>query len=78
MMPITREALERLLAVEPLVDRCATISSDGHNLLIRLPKRIREVLDLRSGQCLRFLVDSEKRLSVEVIRSHEQTKKKRS
>jgi len=77
-MAITREELEELIFVEPKVERIARVSSDGKNLLVRIPKEVREYLDLKKGVDLRFLVNDKKGFSVELIKENDKKKEKRA
>jgi len=77
-MPITRDEFEKLVSFEPYVERIATISSDGKNLLVRIPKDVRDFLKLKKGDRTRFLVNEEGKISVEVLRENAKEKKKAS
>ena len=48
-MPITEKQLRELISEKPEAERISTISSDGKNLLTRIPKEIREILNLKKG-----------------------------
>ncbi len=76
-MGITKEELEDLIFVEPKVERVSTVSSDGKNLLTRIPKEVRDFLGLKRGDKLRFLVQDIKKISLEILKENEKKKKKR-
>lgn len=69
-MAIKEEVLLEILK-EPNADieKTATISSDGKNLLIRVPKNIVTFLNLKKGDKLRWLVKSaNKEIKMEVVK----------
>jgi bifunctional DNA-binding transcriptional regulator/antitoxin component of YhaV-PrlF toxin-antitoxin module len=76
-MAITRKELEELISVKPKVEKVATLSSDGKNLLLRVPKEIREMFSLDKGDKVRFVVDDKQKINFEVIK-HAEEKEKRS
>ena len=67
-MAITKEELEKLINVKPRIERVATISSDGKNLLLRIPKEIRDAFGMEKGDKARFFVDENNRINFEVIK----------
>jgi len=77
-MGITQKELNDLLHSDSIVDRVATVSSDGRNLLVRLPREVRESLGLEKGDKLRFLVNAEKELQVNIVLADEKKKKEKS
>ena len=77
-MPISKKQLEELMNVKPSVEKIATVSSDGRNLLVRIPKDVREFLDLNKGDKLRFLVEDSGKISMNLLRKDAEKKKKRT
>lgn len=75
-MPISKEELESLIFVEPKVERVATISSDGKNLLVRIPKEVREHFGLNRGDRFRFLVERGDKISLEIIKDAKKKKER--
>ena len=67
-MAITEEELKKLLEVKADIEKLSTLSSDGRNLLTRIPKEIREFLKLEKGCKLRWLVDIDRGIKIEVIK----------
>lgn len=68
-MTISEDELNELMK-EPNADieKYTTLSSDGRNLLTRLPKEVVEELKLKKGDKVRWTVKSQtKELKVEVI-----------
>ncbi len=68
-MAITEEELKELIK-EPNVDieKVTTLSSDGKNLLTRLPKEIVEHIKIKKGDKIRWLVKPKsKEIMLEVI-----------
>ncbi len=55
-MSITEKELRELLTVEADTEKVSTVSSDGRNLLTRIPTKIRESLKLKKGDKLRWLI----------------------
>ena len=74
-MAISEEELRRIINTESSVDRISNISSDGRNLLLRIPKEVREFLDINKGDKLRWVVDDNKKIKIEVIRQDADKKK---
>lgn len=77
-MAISKNELESLIFIEPRVERVSTLSSDGKNLLTRIPKEVREFLGLSKGDKLRFMVQDRDKISIDVLRQNEKEKKKRT
>lgn len=75
-MAITRKELEELISVKPKVEKVATVSSDGKNLLLRIPKEIREMFSLERGDKIRFVVDDKEKINFEVIHGTEKEEKR--
>lgn len=68
-MAISEEQLDELIK-EPNADieKFSKLSSDGRNLLIRIPKEIVDFLNLKKGDKFRWLVKPKtKELSVDII-----------
>ncbi|GEM_PF-5170741 len=42
---------------EEKIEKAATISFDGEQFLVRLPKKISDILDVRKGNKMRFIVN---------------------
>jgi bifunctional DNA-binding transcriptional regulator/antitoxin component of YhaV-PrlF toxin-antitoxin module len=55
-MSITEKDLREILTVEADTEKVSTVSSDGRNLLTRIPVKIRNKLGLKQGDRLRWLV----------------------
>lgn len=77
-MTITEKELKELIDIDSSVDRISNISSDGRNLLSRIPKEVKEFLDLKKGDKLRWVVDENKKVKIEVIRQDAEKKKTNS
>jgi len=77
-MGITKEELEKILSFEPKIECVSTISSDGKNLLTRFPKELREFLDLKKGDKIRFLVEDKEKIFLEIIRHNAKEEKERA
>ena len=68
-MTITKEELKKLLR-EPDVDleKITTLSSDGRNLLTRVPREIVQFLNLHKGAKVRWLVKADsKEIKIEIL-----------
>ncbi|MBT4174854.1 hypothetical protein HOE07_04210 [archaeon] len=75
-MTITKEELNKIIE-EPNADieKITSISSDGKNFLIRIPKEISEFLEINKGDKINWLVDMEnKELSIKLIKNDEKEK----
>ena len=73
-MAITREELENLINIGFRIDKRSRISSDGKNLLVRIPKRVRDYLKLKKGDEIRWLVSGKKEIRIEIIKSETKNK----
>ncbi len=71
---ITEDELKRLMAVNVECERISTISSDGRNLLTRIPKEVREILDLKKGDRISWKVTRERKVKIELIKDEKQKK----
>ena len=67
-MVISEEEFRKLLEIKADIEKITTLSSDGKNLLTRVPKDIRYFLNLEKGDKLRWLVDENKEIKIEIIR----------
>jgi len=65
-MPITEKELRDLIEIQADMEKVSTVSSDGRNLLTRIPIKIRESLKLRKGDKLRWLIRG-KEVKLEII-----------
>ena len=67
-MAITETELHNLISYRADLEKVSTLSSDGKNLLLRVPKKIREKLNLNKGDKLRWLVDVGGSIKIEIIK----------
>jgi len=67
-MVITENELRNLISFRAELEKVSTLSSDGKNLLMRVPKKIKEKLNLKKGDKLRWLVDTAGQIKIEVIK----------
>lgn len=49
--------IDKSVLREEKIEKVATISFDGEQFLVRLPKRISDVLDVKKGNKMRFIVN---------------------
>lgn len=66
-MAITKEEFRELIEPEARIEKISTLSSDGTNLLTRVPKDIQEDLDMKKGQKIRWLIKEGKEGNKEII-----------
>jgi len=66
-MAITEKELIELIGIKANIEKISTLSSDGKNLLIRIPKELKDFLKLEKGDKLRWLVD-ENNIKIEVVK----------
>jgi len=64
-MGITEEELNTLLEGDYDIDKFSSISDDGDNLLIRIPRVVVKELKIKKGNHLRWMIKN-KKLKVEV------------
>jgi len=67
-MGITRKELEEVLKIKTHFEKVVTLSSDGRNLLLRIPKEIRESLSLEKGDKARFSIGEDEKIVFEIIK----------
>lgn len=68
-MAISEEELKEMIEVKAEVDRTSSISNDGSNLLTRIPSEVVEVLKLKKGDKIRWLVNpKDSKIKIEIIR----------
>jgi bifunctional DNA-binding transcriptional regulator/antitoxin component of YhaV-PrlF toxin-antitoxin module len=53
-MSISEKQLRELIKDEAEIERVSSVSSDGRNLLTRIPKEIRDRLDIKKGNKIRW------------------------
>jgi hypothetical protein len=66
-MAITPEELKALIKIDFSIEKISTLSSDGKNLLLRVPKKVRDYLNLKKGDKLRWLIKKNNELGIEVV-----------
>ena len=57
-MVISREDFDKLIEVKADIEKITTLSSDGKNLLTRVPKEIRDFFKLEKKNKMRWLVNT--------------------
>jgi hypothetical protein len=67
-MAISEIELKKLIEVKANIEKVTTLSSDGKNILTRVPKDVRDFLNLTKGEKIRWLVDINKQIKIEVIK----------
>ena len=68
-MAISEEEIKKLIEVKAEVDRTSSVSSDGSNLLTRIPSEVVQVLKLKKGDKIRWLVDpKDNKIKIEIIK----------
>jgi len=72
-MGITEKELRELLDIKVDVEKVTNLSSDGRNLLTRIPKKIREYLKLKKGDQFRWLVGDGK-IEVKIVKNAKKKK----
>lgn len=71
-MAISEEELKKLVKVNVDVERISTVSSDGRNLLTRIPKEVIDFLRIKKGNKIRWLVKADsKEIKLEVIKNED-------
>lgn len=55
-MTITEKQLRDLIKDPADLEKISTVSSDGRNLLTRIPKQIKEKISLKKGDKLRWVI----------------------
>jgi bifunctional DNA-binding transcriptional regulator/antitoxin component of YhaV-PrlF toxin-antitoxin module len=65
-MAITEKKLRELIDFKPDAEKISTLSSDGRNLLTRIPKEIREVAGMKKGDKLRWTA-KDGHIKIEII-----------
>ena len=60
--------LKELIGFNAEIEKITTLSSDGKNLLTRVPKEIRESLGIEKGDKIRWVVDEKKKVRIEIIK----------
>jgi hypothetical protein len=65
-MAITEEELKKLISIQSQIEKITTLSFDGKNLLTRVPKVIQDYLKLKRGNKLRWIVDNDNKIILEI------------
>ncbi|MEM0465080.1 MAG: hypothetical protein QXW97_00060 [Candidatus Pacearchaeota archaeon] len=68
-MSITERELRRILSIKVDVEKFSTISDDGRNLLTRIPRDVKDFLNLKKGDKIRWLVNDNKKLKIEILKN---------
>lgn len=64
-MAITEKELDKILKGNYDIDKLSKVSSDGKNLLTRIPKEIIDELKIKKGYYLRWTIKN-KKLKIEI------------
>jgi hypothetical protein len=76
-MPIDEDKLIALIEPKAEVEVLSTISSDGRNLLTRVPRHVVEKTNLKKKHTFRWLVDADtNKINLEIIREENGSSKK--
>ena len=67
IMAITQKELNELVSINVDIEKISSISSDGKNFLMRIPKEVSEFLQLEKGHKIRWYVNTDKKIKLEVI-----------
>lgn len=67
-MVINEKELKLLLGVDARIEKISTISSDGRNLLTRIPKEIIGSLGITKGDKIRWMIKDDGSLCIELIK----------
>ncbi len=68
-MSIKEDDFKELISVNADIEKISTISSDSKNLLTRIPLEVRDFLEIKKGDKIRWLVKSDsKELKIELIK----------
>lgn len=67
-MAISESELRKIIGVNYELEKVTTLSSDGRNLLTRIPKDIREKLGLKKGMKVRWIIGNEGKITLEILR----------
>lgn len=67
-MPITRSELQDIIEIDVSIEKLTSLSSDGKNLLTRIPKEIKDFLKIKKGNKMRWKVSIDGKINVEVIK----------
>jgi hypothetical protein len=65
-MGITKEDLKKIISVNADIEKVSTLSSDGKNLLSRIPRDICDFLNLKKGNRLHWFVNETKTIKLTV------------
>jgi antitoxin component of MazEF toxin-antitoxin module len=68
-MVITEKELKELISVRADIEKITTLSSDGRNLLTRIPKDVIEFLELKKGYKIRWQVNTDKKIKIEFVKA---------
>jgi bifunctional DNA-binding transcriptional regulator/antitoxin component of YhaV-PrlF toxin-antitoxin module len=67
-MAVTQKEIEDLVSLKVDIEKISKISSDGKNFLSRIPKEIAEFLELKKSDKIKWYVNLDKKIKIEVIR----------
>lgn len=67
-MVVTEKEIETLVSLRVDIEKLSKVSSDGKNLLLRIPKEITEYLGLEKTSRLKWYVNLDRKVKLEVVR----------
>jgi hypothetical protein len=65
-MGISEKELKKLISIKVDVEKVSTVSSDGKNLLSRIPKDICEFLEIKKGNKMHWFVNENKQIKLRI------------
>jgi hypothetical protein len=67
-MAITEKKLREIIDFQPDTEKISTLSSDGRNLLVRIPKEVRDKAGMSKGDKLRWIL-AQGEIKIEVVKN---------
>jgi len=67
-MVVTEKEIETLVSLRVDIEKLSKVSSDGKNLLFLIPKEITEYLGLEKTSRLKWYVNLDRKVKLEVVR----------
>ncbi|MFA5857109.1 MAG: hypothetical protein WC867_07130 [Candidatus Pacearchaeota archaeon] len=66
-MVISESELKNILKTRTNIEKSTTISSDGKNLLTRIPKEIADFLEIEKGYKIKWNITRNKKIKMEIV-----------
>jgi hypothetical protein len=67
-MVIKKEELMKIISIDTKIEKNSKISFDGRNLLTRVPIEVIQLMNVRKGHEIKWIINKNKELKIELVK----------